>query len=126
LESDACIVDVVKAVDREISKRTTAFPVRGHSSLLQMTFHPFEKRFYKQVAIQAYERPGVFLDVRENPSKSLPDGATVVLIPQGPCREESPCSSRGYPHRPLAAVEVDRGIRDLSSSARSLGGIRQL
>jgi len=32
-----------------------------------MVYHPFENRFYKQVAIQGYTEPGSFLNVREDP-----------------------------------------------------------
>ena len=88
LETGSCIVDVIKAVDEEISKKTAKFPVKGYRSLLHMTYHPTEERFYKQVAVQAYEKPGVFLPVRQNPKMPLPDEAMIILIPEGPCISE--------------------------------------
>ena len=88
LKAGSCIVDAVKAVDEEISKRTITFPVKGYRSLLHMVYHPVEERFYKQVAVQAYEKPGVFIPVRQNPKMPLPDQAMIILIPEGPCISE--------------------------------------
>jgi len=53
-----------------------------------MPYHPLEERFYRQVAVQAYERPGVFMPVRQNPKMPLPDGAIIILIPEGSCITE--------------------------------------
>jgi len=88
LKPEANIVDAIKILDEEISKKTTIFPVKGYRSLLHMTYNPVEGRFYKQVALQAYKRPGVFLNIRQNPRMPLPNGATVILIPEGPCISE--------------------------------------
>ncbi len=88
LTAGSCVVDLVKVADEELLKRSSTFPVKGYRSLLHMTYHPTEERFYKQVAIQAYEKPGVFLPVRQNPKMPLPDGAMVILIPEGPCISE--------------------------------------
>jgi hypothetical protein len=54
LEDEASIIDALKAVDEEIKRRASKFPVEKHKSLLQMVYHPCEKRFYKQVAIHAH------------------------------------------------------------------------
>ena len=51
-------------------------------------YHPIENRFYKQVAIQGYIKPSSFLNVRESPQKPLPNGVTVILVPEGPCISE--------------------------------------
>ncbi|MFH0897463.1 MAG: hypothetical protein V1850_05395, partial [Candidatus Bathyarchaeota archaeon] len=61
----------------------------GYKSLLHMVCHPFENRFYKQVAIQGYTSPGSFFNVRENPKIPLPNGITIILAPQGPCISEA-------------------------------------
>jgi hypothetical protein len=88
LEEGKSVIDVIKRVDVEILKKLTKFPVKGCKSLLHMVYHPFENRFYKQVAIQGYSRPGSFLNVRENLKKPLPDGITIILVPDGPCISE--------------------------------------
>ena len=54
-----------------------------------MVYHPFENRFYKQVAIQGYSGPGYFLNIRENPKAPLLDGSTIILVPEGPCISET-------------------------------------
>jgi len=88
LKNGSCIIDVVRAVDEEISKKIARFPVKGYRSLLHMIYHPVEERFYKQVAVQAYEKPGVFIPVRQNPKMPLPNEAMIILIPEGPCISE--------------------------------------
>ncbi|MEM2094891.1 MAG: hypothetical protein QXI32_06310 [Candidatus Bathyarchaeia archaeon] len=88
LKEGSSIIDVIKAVDGEISRVTPIFPIKGYRSLLQMTFHPREERFYRQVAIQAYERPGVLLPVRQEPNMPLPNEVIVIVVPEGPCITE--------------------------------------
>jgi hypothetical protein len=61
------------------------FPVKGFDSILQMVYHPYEKRFYKQVAVQAHVKSRQFLSVRENPRMQLPNETTIILIPEGGC-----------------------------------------
>lgn len=73
------------AVDREIKRRCGKFPVKGFESLLHMTYHPREERFYKQVGIQAHTKSQSFIGVRENPKMMLPNDVTLVLIPEGGC-----------------------------------------
>ncbi|MGC8998925.1 MAG: hypothetical protein ACP5JW_05995 [Candidatus Bathyarchaeia archaeon] len=87
LKDEASVMDVIKAVDEEIRSRAGAFPVKDYESLLQMVYHPHEKRFYKQVAIHANvdSKP---INVRENPAMQLPDGATVILIPENGCQTD--------------------------------------
>jgi len=53
-----------------------------------MTYHPVEERFYKEVAVQAYEQPRVFIPVRQNPGMTMRDVAIIILIPEGPCITE--------------------------------------
>ena len=84
LDEGATIIDVINLADREILK-AGKFPVKGYKSLLQMVYHPFENRFYEQVAVQGYTSPGSFLNLRENPRKPLPNSVTIVLVPEGPC-----------------------------------------
>jgi len=78
LDEKANILDVIKRVD-EIILAKGEFPVKGCKSLLHLTFHPLEKRFYKHVALTAYSQSERFLDVRANPDLTLPDGVVVVL-----------------------------------------------
>jgi hypothetical protein len=88
LEDNASIVDAIKAADEEIKKKCGNFPVKGFQSLFQMVYHPYEDRFYKQVAIQAHVTLKPFLDIRENPKMPLPNDTTVILIPQGGCQTD--------------------------------------
>lgn len=88
LEEGASVIDAIKLVDEEILRRAGKFPVKGYKSLLHMVYHPFENRFYKQVAIQGYASPGSFLNVRDDPRRPLPDGVTIILVPEGPCISE--------------------------------------
>jgi len=85
LEDDASFIDVLRMADEEIRKKCETFPAKKYKSLLHMVYHPYENRFYKQVAIQANTSSLQFLNVRENPLMPLPNGTTVILIPHGGC-----------------------------------------
>jgi len=85
LEDDGCVLDAIAGFDVEIRKKCEGFPVVGFRSLLQMVFHPVEDRFYKQASINAQTREKEFLNVKANPRLSLPDGAIIILIPEGGC-----------------------------------------
>jgi len=79
LDERANVIDVIKKVDEIVSSRGR-FPVEGCRSLLHLTFHLLEQRFYKHVALTAYSKSERFLDVRRNPHLTLPDGAVIVLV----------------------------------------------
>lgn len=85
LEDEASVLDAIKETDEEILKKYGRFPVEKCRSLLQMVYHPREDRFYKQVAVQAYTISQPFLDVRQNLRMPLPDGTTIILVPEGGC-----------------------------------------
>jgi len=87
LKDDASIIDAIKAVDEEIIKKMGKFPVEKYKSLFQMVYHPYKNRFYNQVAVHAHVK-SEFLNLRENPSMSLPDGTTVILIPENGCQTD--------------------------------------
>ncbi len=87
VEDDASIIDVLKAEDEEVRKKAGCFPVERYRGLLQMVYHPYEKRFYKQVAVQAHVKYEP-LNVWENLTKPLPDGVTVILIPEDGCQTD--------------------------------------
>ena len=89
LHEKGTILDLIQCADREILKKAGTFPVKGYKSLLHMVYYPVENRFYKQVAIQGYSKPGSFLNVRDNPEKPLPNGVTIILVPEGPCISEA-------------------------------------
>jgi len=84
LNDKASLVDAISEVDKIINSRGS-FPVPSYRSLLHMIYNPIENRFYKQVAITAYNQSGERLNVRNDPKKELPEGATVTLIPAGGC-----------------------------------------
>ena len=88
LEDNASIIDAIRAGDEEIKKKCGNFPVKGFKSLLQMVYHPYENRFYKQVAIQASIKSKPFLNIRENPKMPLPNETTIIVIPQGGCQTD--------------------------------------
>jgi len=88
LEDTACALDVIEVADEEIRRRCERFPVKGFKSLLHMTYHPNEERFYKQVAVQAHTKSRSFVNARENPKMILPNDVTLVLIPEGGCITE--------------------------------------
>jgi len=75
----ASVVDVIKKVDELISCRTESFPVKGCRSLLHLTYHPTEHRFYRHAALTAYSPSERFIDLKTDLSASLPEGAVVVL-----------------------------------------------
>jgi len=85
LDDQACVLDAIRVADERISEKCGCFPVKGCSSLLQMVYNVREKRFYRQVAVQAYSKTQSFLNVRENPTLILPDDATIIVIPHGGC-----------------------------------------
>lgn len=78
MEKSANIIDVIRKVD-EIIAGKGKFPIEGCKNLLHLTYDPFEKRFYKHVALTAYSKSERFLDVRGNPELTLPDETTIVL-----------------------------------------------
>ena len=73
LEDNSSTLDAIKVADEEIKRKCGNFPVKGFKSLLQMVYHPYENRFYKQVAIQASIKSKPFLNVRDNPKMPLPN-----------------------------------------------------
>jgi len=87
LEDVASVIDAIKAADLEIRRRVGGFPVEKCKSLLQMVYHPHEERFYRQVAIHAHvgSEP---VNVREETAAPLPDGTTVILIPEDGCQTD--------------------------------------
>ncbi|MFQ6075028.1 MAG: hypothetical protein ACE5Z5_02675 [Candidatus Bathyarchaeia archaeon] len=88
LDDGASVIDIIKAADEHIIKRLGRFPVKGYKSLLHMTYHPIEERFYRQTAVHAYTRPGAFLNVRENPKMPLPDDVKIIIVPEGGCMSD--------------------------------------
>jgi len=85
LEDNASTLDAIMAADEEIKKKCGKFPVKGFKGIFHMVYHPFEDRFYKQVAIQAYAKSKSFMNIRENPKMPLPEDTTIILIPKGGC-----------------------------------------
>jgi len=78
LDDQANIIDAIKKVDAMILERGK-FPVKGCKSLLHMTFHPIEHRFYRHVGLTAHSGRERFLDIRGNPSLKLPNNTVIVL-----------------------------------------------
>ena len=90
LHERANVIDVINEADK-IIRRKGKFPSKHHESLLHCVYNPIEERFYEQTGLNAYTASQNFLDVRNNPKMKLPDGATVILLPEGGCitaREE--------------------------------------
>jgi len=87
LDDKANLVDAIREVDKLINKKG-GFPLPHYQSLLHMVYNPVENRFYNQVAVTAYIEPDKVLNVRENPTKELPEGTTIILIPTGGCISE--------------------------------------
>ena len=83
----ASILDALHEVDKMMGSEKS-FPVPGYYSLLHMIYNPVENRFYKQVALTAYEKSGQMVNVRDNPMKELPDEVNIVLVPTGGCISE--------------------------------------
>jgi hypothetical protein len=87
LGDEASIIEALKAADEEIKRKVGGFPVEKYRSLLQMVYHPYEKRFYKQVAIHAYVKSKP-VNLRDNPTVPLPDEVTVILVPEDGCQTD--------------------------------------
>jgi len=83
----ANLINAISEADKIINDKGK-FPVPNYQSLLHMVYNPIQNRFYKQVAISAYDESGQLLNVRDNPKKALSEGATVILIPAGGCISE--------------------------------------
>jgi len=79
LDDEANIIDAIKKVDELILRKTNNFPVKGCKSLLHLTFHPTEHRFYTHAALTAYSQTEKFIDVKANVDFRLPNGVIVVL-----------------------------------------------
>jgi hypothetical protein len=84
LNDGTSIVVAISEVEK-IIKSKGSFPVPDYRSPLLMIYNPVENRFYKQVAITAYNQSGQMLNMRDDPKKELLKGATVTLIPAGGC-----------------------------------------
>jgi len=84
IEDEANILDIIIKVD-EIINSKGGFPLSEHKGLLHMLYNPVTDRFYKQVGVHAYTEPGKFYNVRDNVRQVLPDGATIILIPDAGC-----------------------------------------
>jgi hypothetical protein len=52
-----------------------------------MVYHPHKKRLYKQAAIHAHVESKLF-NLRKKLTQPLPDGATVILIPEDRCQTD--------------------------------------
>lgn len=87
LQDEATLIDVINETDKIISSKGN-FPVPHYRNLLHMIYNPVKNRFYKQVAITAYDESGQTLNVREDPKRELPAGITITLIPAGGCISE--------------------------------------
>ncbi len=87
LDDTASILNAIDELDKMMAKKG-GFPLREYGSLLHMVYNPLENRFYKQVAVIAYGQSGGMVNVRKNPNDELPDGAKVILVPQGVCITE--------------------------------------
>jgi len=87
LDDTASILGAIDELDKMMAKKG-GFPLREYGSLLHMVYNPLENRFYKQVAVIAYGQSGGMVNVRKNPNDELPDGAKVILVPQGVCITE--------------------------------------
>jgi hypothetical protein len=84
LPDDATVLDAIRAADERILRKGP-FPSADYRSVLHWTYNPVEARFYEQAAIIAYSKPGEFLNVRDDPTRTLPDGVVVHVNPEGPC-----------------------------------------
>jgi len=84
IEDEANILDIIMKVD-EIINSKGGFPLSEYKGLLHMLYNPITGKFYKQVGVHAYTEPGKFHNVRDNVRQVLPNGATVVLIPNAGC-----------------------------------------
>ena len=87
LDDEANLMEAINEMDKTIGRKGK-FPVPNYQSLLHMIYNPVQNRFYKQVAVSAYEESGQPLNVRDDPKKALPEGITVILIPAGGCISE--------------------------------------
>lgn len=88
LDDEADILDLIIKID---STRKGQFFMKNYPeyrSLLHLMWNPFEKRFYKQIALSAYTKDNKFFEVRKNPQLTLPNGLTIFLG-LGLCKSES-------------------------------------
>jgi hypothetical protein len=88
LPNKANLIDVIDEMDKILSSKGK-FPSEDYHSLLHWIFNPVEERFYKQVSVIAYTKPGEFLNVRKYPKKELPEGVIIHITPDGPCISEA-------------------------------------
>jgi len=87
LDDKANLIEAISRVDTMINSKGK-FPVPNYQSLLHMVYNPVQNKFYKQVAVSAYDESGQMLNVRDAPKKALQEGITVILIPAGGCISE--------------------------------------
>lgn len=84
LNDKANIVDAINEADKMI-RSEGSFPIPPYRSLLHMIYNPVKNKFYKQVAITAYDESGQMLNIRDNPKQELSAEITITLIPVGGC-----------------------------------------
>jgi hypothetical protein len=84
LDDDDSLVDALSIVDRMIVEKG-AFPIPEQRCLLHMVYNPVQNTFYRQVGVSAYKKEGGMLNLRKDPTQSLPDGVKVILVPDGIC-----------------------------------------
>ena len=84
IDDDASLVDALDIVDKMITEMGE-FPIDGQRCLLHMVYNPIQNTFYRQVGVSAYKKEGGMLNLRVNPTQSLPDGIRVILVPDGIC-----------------------------------------
>ena len=84
IEDDASLVDALGLVDKMIAEKGE-FPIPDQQCLLHMVYNPVQNTFYRQVGVSAYKKEGGMLNLRKNPTQSLPDGIKIILVPDGIC-----------------------------------------
>jgi len=90
LREGANVIDAINEMDKIICEKCK-FPNKYYNSLLHWIYNPIEKRFYEQVALNAYTPTQRFLNIRSDIKAEIPDGTTIILKPEGGCisgREE--------------------------------------
>ncbi len=84
MDDDATVLDVIAKAD-EMMKKKGGFPLKEYKSLLHMVYNPEADRFYSQVGVHAYVKPGEFYNIKDNVRQELLNGMIITIIPSAGC-----------------------------------------
>ena len=79
LYDEANILYAIDKIDGFIRRKVGKFPSKYFNSLLHMTYHSVEKRFYEPIGIH-FTPTSNFTPIRNDPKLKLPDETSIKIV----------------------------------------------